>query len=531
VSRASNPQLESPLPWTHLKDLDKVLILGGADIALELAKVLARASMSVVSVGLQRGSHFDRVRFIPDGVVKQIQGSVGRFTVLIDTPDGTVEEKAGFLVAAYPAEVVPQFEAHGLQPSKRVVPLSNMLDALQTGEFVDLRRSEWLHAAFLMGLPGEADPSVFEDILRCIDMLGLREKIQTYVFTRNVKVSEEGLDARYRRARESGTLFFRFDDSGPELHVEGTDIVKIVFRDPQLLWEMELTPDVLVVDEQKRPSHALAPLFRFIPSSWGNEPYLTPDSPRYPHVKASKAGVFALGPSRGEFYPDKIQGDVEATAAAIMSLSRELREPSTAATARVNKDHCTLCLTCLRMCPHGAVDFSSYASIDGPSCVGCGICVGLCPMTAISFHEIAPERNDTGQNMSAPETEESCRTPGIVAFLCRHSAASAFEELPASLRMLVQPVVVPCAGSLTESEILTAFLGGAEAVIVSGCFRGNCRSIYGTDIGSHRVTSVQNVLRGAGINMNRLVFVQAASNAPDNIRDAVERLAGEAGAS
>ncbi|MDQ1239088.1 MAG: hypothetical protein QG577_1273 [Thermodesulfobacteriota bacterium] len=525
-----------PLPSQSLKseslDLEKVLVLGRSDIALDLSDVLAQNGLQVVCVGASGGPSSSRIRMIPDGVLKQIQGSVGRFTAVIDTPDGPREEKAGFVVAAYPAEVIPQFDLYGVQPSKRVISLSTFCNALRTRSFTDLRRQEWLHVAFLMGLRGEADTTAFEDILSCIEMLRSEDKVQPYVFTRNLKVAEEGLEARYRRARELGTLFFKFDDHGPDLQYDGPDLLKIVFSDPQLLWDMEFTPDILVVDEQRLPSYDLEPLLSLIPSSASTRPYLTPDSPRFPHVETSKAGVFALGPARGEFYPARIYRDIDTTIAALKRLAGVANRSRAEKSARVNVDQCTLCLTCVRMCPHGAVNFSSVASVDRLSCVGCGICVGVCPMRAISLDGIEPGKRDQGGSaVLSLKGSEPRGEVGIVGFLCEHSAANAFEELPINLKTLVHPVVVPCAGSLTESDILAAFLGGADAVIVAGCFQGNCRSIYGTRIGSHRVSSIQTALENIGMPSNRLVFVPSASNASENIRVAVSSLASTASSS
>lgn len=53
-------------------------------------------------------------------------------------------------------------------------------------------------------------------------------------------------------------------------------------------------------------------------------------------------------------------------------------------------DHraCTLCYTCIRICPVKAIMVKhnqSYAEIDDARCVGCGNCLDICPEEAISF--------------------------------------------------------------------------------------------------------------------------------------------------
>ena len=54
----------------------------------------------------------------------------------------------------------------------------------------------------------------------------------------------------------------------------------------------------------------------------------------------------------------------------------------------VDEDKCALCLTCLRLCPHGAVlvePGAEAAKIMSSDCQGCGICAAHCPSHAITL--------------------------------------------------------------------------------------------------------------------------------------------------
>ena len=55
--------------------------------------------------------------------------------------------------------------------------------------------------------------------------------------------------------------------------------------------------------------------------------------------------------------------------------------------ARVQRDHCVSCLTCVRVCPWEIpqIDSGGFASIDAKECRACGICVTECPARAISL--------------------------------------------------------------------------------------------------------------------------------------------------
>ena len=56
--------------------------------------------------------------------------------------------------------------------------------------------------------------------------------------------------------------------------------------------------------------------------------------------------------------------------------------------ARVIREKCSRCLTCVRLCPFGAPavgQAAGAASIDPAKCLGCGLCTGECPMGAIEL--------------------------------------------------------------------------------------------------------------------------------------------------
>ena len=69
----------------------------------------------------------------------------------------------------------------------------------------------------------------------------------------------------------------------------------MTFIDPLLHLEMDLEPDVLVVDEELLPPTMLEPLFKVMPSSRFSAPFLKPESARFAGVETPKAGILAVG--------------------------------------------------------------------------------------------------------------------------------------------------------------------------------------------------------------------------------------------
>jgi len=513
---------------TISKDLSTVLVLGGDACSVQLVERLCEEGLSIIYLGdmgpnATRVKQMGKIQLIPDGFLKWITGVIGAFNVSIQTRNGVQGLKAGFVVVAQPPTILPKFENYGVKPANNVLSLSPFFDDLQREERHSKRKADWRHIAFFVGLDGAADTGTFSKVFDCIDILIAQGQVQCYVFTRHLKVAENGLEARYRRIREAGTLVFVFEHDCPVVE-QTIESVKIVFSDSQLSSEFELTPDVLVIDEKLRPPTNVDAVRALIPSSLSSKPYLTVASPRYPGVSTAKVGVFAVGAARGEFYRPKIADDVNSVVGSIKKIVALQEAKGRGVVAVVEPATCTLCLTCVRVCPHAAIEFGVSARVDSDACLGCGICAAECPMQSIAL----------GQRKTASENSYVIDQHGlqvaahddrkIVAFLCEHSAANAFCELSSCLKAMVNPIVVPCAGAVGEVDIIQTLLNGAQGTIVAGCFRGNCASVYGTNRAAHRVSLVQEALVDAGLTADRLVFVPSASNASHSLALAIEQL-------
>jgi quinone-modifying oxidoreductase, subunit QmoB len=515
---------------------NKVLVLGGDGIGLRLAEHLGSEGWSVmlVDAGRPEAPH-PNVSVVGDARLETVHGFIHGFDVGLRTPNGIISQQVGFIVAAQPALLVPKYEYYGISGSQVTVTLSELERKLTAGESIAPQRSGWLHVAFLCGLEGDSDPSVFARVLGCVEKINGKEQIQSYVFTRQVKVAAQGLERRYRLARESGALFFKFDGSGPVFEDTPTGPL-MVFTDPLLGQEMELLPDLLVVDEHVLPPAALGPLLDAIPSSAISAPFLQPESVRFSGVSTQKKGILAVGPSRGVFDPDLIESDIAAVSVALVNSALDSELRGLPGPPEVDPAKCTLCLTCVRLCPHGAITFGKKAEPDPASCVRCGICAVECPMEAI---KLPPGPGDTdlenriGAGLAAAEGPRK-----IVGLLCARSAAQALGAIRAELLHDLVPVVVPCAGTVDQAHLLLALQAGADGVMVAGCFSGNCASIYGTVLAAERSAQAGTMLREAGLCPDVVKFVPLAANTPavlvaalNDLRKVVDRERGEASSS
>jgi F420-non-reducing hydrogenase iron-sulfur subunit len=113
--------------------------------------------------------------------------------------------------------------------------------------------------------------------------------------------------------------------------------------------------------------------------------------------------------------------------------------------------------------------------------------------------------------------------PKIVAFFCKWCSGAA-AETAGVMRLRydpsVTPVIVPCTGRVTPSMILSAFLNGADGVLIGGCHTPNdCHYVAGNFKAFKRVQLVKKLLEEIGVEPERLRLEWiSATEAPKLVR-------------
>ncbi len=491
----------------------KVLILGGDEYGIRIAEVLKNNAFdSTVLIEPNEKYPANPKVEIVQGSIRDISGFMGNFSVQIETLSNVAHSRFGYIVAAQPPHRESKINAFAIHDSKSIYNLSEFKHYLNSGGRLPERKDGWRHIAFFFDLKGASDVSQFETLVSVLDRLETEDRLQSYVFTRNIKVASPGLDARFRYHRQRGVVFFKFDNGAPVINQDENGSV-ITFVEPLLGEEMELTPDIMVFDEILGPSESLRSILNLIPSSPAFSPYLQPESSRFQGVETPKAGIYAVGPSRGVFDVESLNADVQAVKVSILKASLEKPDLAGKGVASVDHGKCTFCLTCLRLCPHGAIGFISRPEIDPLSCRACGVCVVECPMGAIEIRSLGE---------STLSTETSSRP--IKLIVCAKSGLQAVAKISAGILADVEIIALQCAGNVSAISLLEYFRDGAGGVIVAGCFKGNCASIYGSTLAEQRVAYAAEVLNHAGFDQERLEFTNVAGNTPERIVEAIMKM-------
>ena len=330
--------------------------------------------------------------------------------------------------------------------------------------------------------------------------------------------------------RDAGVIFFKFEENQPEFLVQENRVI-MQFVDPLLGQPFELTPDLLVTGRV----HSLPEEFRVLATEarvgLDRSGFLqTANVHLLPH-RMLREGIFAAGSGKGPVLPQTEIEEARGAALAVhhFFLGRD-SDPQNREVV-VDQGLCTVCLTCLRFCPHQAIGWTHRVFIHPLACRRCGICAGECPMDAIQIAGYADAEVDQRLvEIGAGWEKEANPGPRIVVFGCQRSAGMAWEELaqgarreaqggnnekqtdPAWDRKAVTLIGLPCAGKLDTDSLLKALALGADGVLVLACPEENCRSQHGNTYARRRLDEARDYLQEAGVDPGRIRFETLSSN-------------------
>lgn len=448
----------------------------------------------------------------------EFQGTAGRFGVKLRTPQGRLTDMVGAVVLAPELHRQPALTCYPAPEDPRIL-CQNRLEALLS----DSPESLPGMTAFLVGLAGEGHPLSLKRALAAARRL-LSADREVCLLVGNAKLAGPGIERALREAQEAGLVLIKLKDC-PTFQVSEAG-VSLSFYEPSLGKQVTLHPDLIVLDDHYRAAAdnaGLAEKFRLEPGPRG---FLQDDNVHLLPVNTYRRGILTVGPARGLLDLEETEADIQAAVLAIEELLGEGYAKAPQGRALVDRGKCVLCLTCYRYCPHGAITWDSRAVIDELACQGCGICASQCPNDAI---QLQPCRDD--QVAAQLTALDPGLSPRIVAFLCRNSAWEAYQSVVRLKAGILPPgfaaIKLPCAGKVDPEYLLQAFAVGADAVLVLGCPRDNCKSGHGNHCAEKSVTQVQAMLAEAGIDPVRLAFQSLAANGVGDFLDAVDHFLAE----
>ena len=433
-----------PIEAQSLPLKPEVLVIGGGIVGISIAQELAKAGIHVTL--LERGKNLGgkavelrkfynrpeevqkwmdekvsevnkttHITVIAQAELKRLDGHVGRFQAKIQRHDGT-ETPLSTSAIVVATGYTTQREAKGIYSHKRVITFSEMEKLLSetAGPSLLWEGKKIEMVTFL--LDGVNEDIKIDSINAVKQGLLLQETFgcQVAILCKDVKVSADGMERLYRKAREKGVLFFKYEEP-PKLSIVNGQI-QIDVKDTAAIQKMEQWPvsilsDLIVVSEAFIPTQETESLSEVLKLHIGSRGFLMEDNPQLLRVRSNRRGIFVAGACR---FPQEVSESLIEARAVVQEVITLLAKgvyTYDLSVAEVDPKKCAVCYTCPRLCPHSAITVEKYAErniysppgtggetkwgaakVDPAACYGCGICVAECPAKAIILHHETDEQ-------------------------------------------------------------------------------------------------------------------------------------------
>jgi heterodisulfide reductase subunit A len=234
----------------------------------------------------------------------------------------------------------------------------------------------------LLDHPSDTPKETAAEALRAVqDVIGLAHP-EIYVYYRNLQVDTHQLERLTRETREAGVVYCRYDQI--ELAF-GEDGVTVTTEESQRLG------DLLVVPEAIESPAVTGDLAARTGIRVGDDGFLQDVNMR--HVGAGETvrrGIYVAGRCHLDADAETQAADVDRVMAKVLALMAGGVARLPDEFAQVASEECIRCLTCIRTCPHGAIELRTSEEVTAAhvvpeACWGCGMCVANCPVRAITL--------------------------------------------------------------------------------------------------------------------------------------------------
>ncbi|MCP3860400.1 MAG: CoB--CoM heterodisulfide reductase iron-sulfur subunit A family protein [Phycisphaeraceae bacterium] len=207
---------------------------------------------------------------------------------------------------------------------------------------------------------------------------------------RGIRAADRWLEEEYRRARDLGVLFIRYDrDSLPDV-IGKKKVTGVKVHDPLLRRDVEFPTDLVVLATGMVPREPdTSNLQEILKTPRSPEGFIAEKHPELAPIETVVDGVMICGAIGGGVDLATSVSQGLGAAAKMAGLLGQSRLTLDAALAEVDASLCRGCGICADICDFNAPvievngDGEDKAHIVEAACKGCGTCAALCPTGAI----------------------------------------------------------------------------------------------------------------------------------------------------
>ncbi|MDD5747557.1 MAG: FAD-dependent oxidoreductase [Actinomycetota bacterium] len=423
VSRA---RLLEPLPLLPVKVNHEALVIGGGPAGISSALVLAKSGFKThivekeehlgggvnsipANLGIEETedirtgilsviSELKKLRNVvvhTSSRVVDFSGYIGNFRALVQSGEGLKEIKPGaVIVATGGREHIPSSYLFG--KSQKVMTQKEFRQKLPTLkaksvvmiQCVEGRNEERPYCSRVCCIHALMNAIAFKERNTGANVFVLYRDIVVYALHEEL----------YRKARERGILFIRYDDKEPPQIKEEENGLTVNLNSPQVPHEIEIETDLVVLSTPVVPDDENVALSEMMKIPTDEDGFFLEAHVKLRPLDFSTAGIFLAGTCHHpKLACEAISQGLGAAGRAITVLSKEY-VIGEGAIAKVDPKRCRGCGACEDACEFGAISVKSdgtkipVAEVNEALCVGCGMCAVSCWSDAITISHFTDEQ-------------------------------------------------------------------------------------------------------------------------------------------
>ena len=400
-------RLLQPVEKKELPVNREVLVVGGGfsaiNTALQLSRVGLRITLLEKEAALGIGNEelesfygFDtssmisavevdkNIEVLTSAQMKEVKGKIGDFSARIRKEGEEIFRKYGAIILAtgYQTELALDSE---LKSGLNIVSQEQLCRMLRNSGL----ETEPKTIGFMFDFSDEN--SRFPTLATLNNALAAKKKwgSEVYVFYKSVKVDSEGMEKLYQEARDRGVVFLKCE-ARPRITADNGR-VKIEAKDFFLGENTILACDLLVAEELLLPSEGTETLSSLLNIRKDSRGFYQDENVHLYPIASEKKGIFFIGGCRGDLDLGRVLTDISSVVMNVHELLSSGKILVEIERVKADPQKCVACLTCIRVCPHGAIQLvrtdnsKEVAGISDLACYACGICAAICPAKAIKF--------------------------------------------------------------------------------------------------------------------------------------------------